>query len=60
VQTTAYKRQKFLFADVVDTLRRSGLTDLRNETPKYPILVAINLVNCIATARRTTALGCKV
>jgi len=43
-----------LFAYVVDILQRVGLTDLRNETSKYPILVAINLVNCIATARRMT------
>jgi hypothetical protein len=35
-------------------LLRAGLTNLRNETSKYPILVAINLVNCIATARRMT------
>jgi hypothetical protein len=53
-QTTAYRREKFLFAYVVDTLQRAGLTDLRSEASKYPILVAINLVNCIATARRTT------
>jgi hypothetical protein len=53
-QTTPYRREKFLFAYVVDILQRAGLTDLRNETSKYPILVAINLVNCIATARRMT------
>ena len=51
-QTTPYRREKFLFAYVLDILQRAGLTDLRNETSKYPILVAINLVNCIATARR--------
>ena len=43
-----------MFAYVVDILQRAGLTDLPNETSKYPILVAINLVNCIATARRMT------
>jgi hypothetical protein len=53
-QTIAYRREKFLFAYVVGILQRAGLTDLRSETSKYPILVAINLVNCIATARRTT------
>jgi hypothetical protein len=53
-QTIAYRREKFLFAYVVGVLQRAGLTDLRSETSKYPILVAINLVNCIATARRTT------
>jgi hypothetical protein len=53
-QSTAYRREKFLFAYVVGALQRAGLTDLRSETYKYPILVAINLVNCIATARRTT------
>ena len=53
-QTTAYRREKFLFAYVVNILQRTGLTHLPNETFKYPILVAINLVNCIATARRMT------
>ena len=53
-QTTPYRREKFLFAYVVDILQLTGLTDLRNETSKYPILVAINLINCIATARRMT------
>jgi hypothetical protein len=53
-QTTPYRREKFLFAYVVDILQRTGLTDLRNETSKYPILVAINLINCIATAKRMT------
>jgi hypothetical protein len=53
-QTTAYRREKFLFAYVVNILQRTGLTHLPNETSKYPILVAINLVNCIATARRMT------
>jgi hypothetical protein len=53
-QTIAYRREKFLFAYVVGILQRTGLSDLRTETSKYPILVAINLVNCIATARRTT------
>jgi hypothetical protein len=53
-QTIAYRREKFLFAYVVGILQRTGLSNLRAETPKYPILVAINLVNCIATARRTT------
>ena len=51
-QTTPYRREKFLFAYVVGILQRAGLTDLRNETSKYPILVALNLINCIATARR--------
>ena len=55
-QTIAYRREKFLFAYVVGILQRAGLTDLRSETSKYPTLVAINLVNCIATARRTTPL----
>ena len=53
-QTIAYRREKFMFAYVVDILQRAGLTNLRNETSKYPILVAINLVNCIATARHMT------
>jgi len=54
VQTTAYRRETFLFAYVVGILQRTGLMHLPNETSKYPILVAINLVNCIATARRVT------
>ncbi len=33
-----------MFAYVVGILQRAGLTDLRSETSKYPILVAINLV----------------
>jgi hypothetical protein len=53
-QTIRYKREKFLFAYVVDILQRARLMDLRNETSKYPILIAINLINCIATARRIT------
>jgi len=53
-QTIAYRKEKFLFAYVVDILQRAGLTDPRSAKSKYPILVAINLVNCIATARRTT------
>lgn len=52
-QTTAYRREKYLLAYVVGTLQRTGLSDLRDETSKYPFLTAINLVNCIATARRT-------
>ena len=55
-QTIAYRREKFMFAYVVGILQRAALTDLGSETSKYPILVAINLVNYIATARRTTPL----
>ena len=40
-QTTACRREKFLFAYVIDILQRAGLTDLQNETSKYPSLVAI-------------------
>lgn len=52
-QTIGYKRETFLLAYVVDTLQRAGLSELRDGTAKYPFLAAINLVNCIATARRT-------
>ena len=48
-----------MFDYVVGILQRAGLTDLRSETSKYPILVAINLVNCIATTRRMTPLGAR-
>ncbi len=51
-QTIAYKRQKCLLAYVLDTLRLTGLGDIRDEAGKYLVLVAINLVNCIATAKR--------
>lgn len=54
VQTTAYRRETFFFAYVVNIRQRTGLMHLPNETSKYLILVAINLVNCIATARRVT------
>jgi hypothetical protein len=51
-QTIAYKREQVLFAYVVDALQRAGLSDLQDETSKYPVLTAINLINCIATAKR--------
>ena len=51
-QTTAYRKEKFLFAYVVDALQLASLTNLQDMTSKYPILVAINLINCIASARR--------
>jgi hypothetical protein len=41
-----------LLAYVVDTLQRAGLTEIKDEAEKYPILAAINVVNCIATAKR--------
>lgn len=49
-QTTAFRREKFLLAYVIDTLQRSGLTAVRDDASKYATLAAINLVNCIATA----------
>jgi hypothetical protein len=52
-QTIGYKRETFLLAYVVDTLQRAGLSELRDGTAQYPFLAAINLVNCIATARRS-------
>ena len=51
-QTTAYRYESFLLAYVVDALQRAGLTEIKDEATKYPILAAINLVNCIATAKR--------
>jgi len=50
--TTAYRHERFLLAYVIDTLKRAGLTQIKDEAAKYPILAAINLVNCIATAKR--------
>jgi hypothetical protein len=51
-QTMAYKREPFLLAYVVDVLKRSGIADFRDEASKYSFLAAMNLVNCIATAKR--------
>jgi hypothetical protein len=48
----AYKREPFLLAYVVDVLKRSGIADFRDEASKYSFLAAMNLVNCIATAKR--------
>ena len=52
MQTTAYKREPFLLAHVVDVLKRSGIADFRDEASKYSYLAAMNLVNCVATAKR--------
>ena len=52
-QTTAYKRESVLLAYVYDTIQRAGLTDVTDEAAKYAILAAINLVNCMATAKRS-------
>lgn len=51
-QTTAYKREPFLLAHVMDVLKRSGIADFRDDASKYSFLAAINLVNCVATTRR--------
>jgi hypothetical protein len=51
-QTTAYRREKFLLAYVIDTLQRAGLAAVRDDASQYSFLAAINLVNCIATADR--------
>ena len=52
-QTTAYKRESFLLAYVYDAIQRAGFTDVKDEAAKYAILAAINLVNCIATAKHS-------
>ena len=52
-QTTAYSKENILLAYVIDALRRSGIADQPQENAKYPMMAAINLVNCIATAKRT-------
>lgn len=54
-QTAAYRREPFLLAYVMDVLKRSGIAEFRNEASKYPFLAAMNLVNCLATARRVSA-----
>ena len=53
-QSVAYKREPFLFAYVFDAIRRADLFEFRDEMAKYPFLAAMNLVNCIASARRIT------
>jgi hypothetical protein len=51
-QTEAYKKEKFLFAYVIDTMQRAGFVHDPAESAKYPMMAGINLVNCIATAKR--------
>jgi hypothetical protein len=51
-QTTAYRKERFLLAYVLNNLTQSGITAQKEERAKYPMLAAINLVNCIATAKR--------
>jgi hypothetical protein len=51
-QTTAYRKERFLLAYVLSTLMRSGIATQKEEKAKFPMLAAINLVNCIATAKR--------
>lgn len=53
-QTPAYSKENILLAYVIDALRRDGITDQPQENAKYPMMAAINLVNCIATAKRTS------
>ena len=54
-QTTAYKREGILLAYVYDGIQRAGLTDVTDEAAKYAILAAINLVNCMAAAKRSVS-----
>lgn len=51
-QTTAYKKEKFLFAYVLDAMQRAGFVHDPAESAKYPMMAGINLINCIATAKR--------
>ena len=51
-QCAAYKREKFLLAYVIETMKHSGFFDDQAENAKYPIIAGINLVNCIANAKR--------
>jgi hypothetical protein len=51
-QTTAYKKERVLFAHVLNTLMHTGLVAQQDEKAKYPMLAAINLANCIARAKR--------
>ncbi len=53
-QTIAYKREKILLAYVIDTIQRAGVVDRSDENAKYPVMAAINLVNCIATAKHVS------
>jgi hypothetical protein len=51
-QTTAYKKEKFLLAYVLKTMTSAAFADDQDESAKYPMLAGINLVNCIASAKR--------
>ncbi len=51
-RTTAYRHESHILAYVFGSLQRAELTEITDEAAKYPILAAINLVNCIATAKR--------
>ncbi len=51
-QMTAFRHEPVLLAYVIDTLRRAGLAVIRSKAEKYPVLAAVNLVNCVATAQR--------
>jgi len=53
-QTTAYKKEKFLFAYCLDTMKSAAFFDEQAESAKYPMMAGINLVNCIANAKRIT------
>ena len=48
-QTKAYRKEKVLLAYVLGVLQRSGLVNQQHENAKYPMLAALNFVNCIAT-----------
>ena len=52
LQTPAYRKESMLLAYVLGRLQSSGIVDQREEHAKYAMLAAINLVNCIAMARR--------
>jgi|LNFM01.1.fsa_nt_gb hypothetical protein len=56
-QTTAYRHEKFLLAYVVDALQRAGLAAVIDDAAKFSTLAALNLVNCIATAKRRRRAG---
>ncbi len=51
-QYLANKNEEFMFAYVLDTILNSGLLDDPSENVKYLLLAGLNLVACIATAKR--------
>jgi hypothetical protein len=51
-QTAAYRKERVILSYVLSILMGSGIATQKEEKAKFPMLASINLVNCIATAKR--------